>query len=126
MDVRDVTIHVLLLATVLAADPPGPPAEPPQQGPAPGEAPATAGTEETAGEDIAQEPVGGAGVSPIEIVPRLEIRQSFQRLVLRFDVPYRVLGTPAGQVSGVGDIQVSALGIVDSTPLRLVAIVAGL
>src|SRR5215471_19501281 len=80
MDVRDVTIHVLLLATVLAADPPGPPAEPPQQGPAPGEAPATAGTEETAGEDIAQEPVGGAGVSPIEIVPRLEIRQSFQRL----------------------------------------------
>jgi hypothetical protein len=85
-------------------------------------------------------------VSPIEIVPRLELRQSFQklengtslndttaemdiqfvkRILLRYQLPFRVLGTPSGQVSGLGDVQFGALGIVYSDATLLVAITLG-
>jgi hypothetical protein len=96
--------------------------------------------------DIAEEPAGGAGVSPLEIVPRLELRQSFQklaggahlndttaemdiqfarRILLRYQAPFRVLSTPGGQVSGIGDLQFGALGIIYSDPTRLLAVILG-
>jgi hypothetical protein len=101
--------------------------------------------EEEAG-DVAQEPEGGAGVSPIEIIPRIELRQStlrlnngltvhdttaeidiqfVRRLVLRYQAPYRSITTPGGRVTGVGDTQVDALGIVQATPHLLFGLLAG-
>jgi hypothetical protein len=124
---------LVLCAAVLAADPPAP-ADPPPDA-----------TEAAEGE-VAGEPQGGAGVSPIEIVPRVELRQSFQRLeggaslhdtvaevdiqflkrvLIRYQLPHRLLDTPAGQVSGFGDVQLGGLGIITSDARRLVAIVAG-
>jgi hypothetical protein len=96
--------------------------------------------------DVAEEPEGGAGVSPIEIIPRIELRQSVvrlsdgpsvhdttveidiqfvRRLVLRYQVPYRRVTTPEGPVAGVGDVQVDALGILFASPNRLLAVSAG-
>jgi hypothetical protein len=96
--------------------------------------------------EVAEEPEGGAGVSPIEIVPRIELRQSVvrlsdgpsvhdttaevdiqfvRRLVLRYQVPYRRVTTPEGPVAGVGDVQVDALGILFASPSRLLAVSAG-
>ena len=96
--------------------------------------------------DVAEEPVGGAGVSPIEIIPKIEVRESYvrldsgapvhdtvaeidiqflRRLLLRYEVPYQIVGTPSGQVSGIGDIQLTALGILMSTSDRVVAVILG-
>jgi hypothetical protein len=96
--------------------------------------------------EVAEEPEGGAGVSPIEIVPRIELRQStvrlsdgpsiidttleidiqfLRRLVLRYQVPYRRVTTPEGPVAGIGDVQVDALGILFASPSRLLALLAG-
>jgi hypothetical protein len=96
--------------------------------------------------ETAEEPTGGAGVSPIEIIPRVELRQSYvqmegglsvrdttteidiqflRRLLLRYEVPYRTIGSPDGQVSGVGDIELTGLGILTSSPRALLAILAG-
>ncbi len=104
-----------------------------------------AGSNEDA-DEAAQEPEGGAGVSPIEIVPRIELRQStvqlndgpsihdttaeidiqfVRRLVLRYQAPHRRIASPEAQVSGIGDVQVDALGILDTTPNRLLAVLAG-
>jgi hypothetical protein len=92
------------------------------------------------------EPEGGAGVSPIEIIPRVELRQSFvdlnngpsihdtvteldiqflRRLLLRYQAPYRRVSTPEAQISGLGDIEVNAIGILHDTPSRLLAVLAG-
>jgi len=127
-----VTGPVLLIAALLAAD------QPP---------PASTGPPDNNGGDVAEEPQGGAGVTPIEIVPRLELRHSFQRLqngvalhetttemdiqfvqrlLLRLQIPYRTLETPAGQVSGPGDIQLGILAIVDSSAKYLVALLGGI
>jgi hypothetical protein len=105
--------------------------------------PATADTEPA---DVAEEPEGGAGVSPIEIIPRIELRQSVvrlddgvslhdttvevdiqfvRRLVLRYQVPYRRVVTPEGPVAGVGDVTVDALGILFASPYQLLAVTAG-
>jgi len=96
--------------------------------------------------EVAQEPEGGAGVSPIEIVPRIELRQSMlrlkdgpsvhdttaeidiqfvRRLLLRYQAPHRRIASPEAQISGIGDVQVDALGILDATPYRLLALLAG-
>jgi hypothetical protein len=119
----------LLYASLAAADPPAPPSA----------------TDDSAPER-AEEPPGGAGVSPIELIPRVELRQSFQRLhngvsisdttteihiqfvkrlLLRYQVPFRVMGTPAGQVSGISDAQVQALAVLISNERALVAVLAG-
>ena len=119
----------LLCVALLAVEPHGSPAE----------------TADEAG-DIAQEPAGGAGVSPIEIIPRVELRQSIvrldagssihdttveidiqfvRRLVLRYQVPYRRVTTPEGPIAGIGDVQVDALGILYASPYRLLALAAG-
>ena len=105
--------------------------------------PANAGPEM---EEPAEEPAGGAGVSPVELIPRLELRQSFtrltgdvsfhdtilemdieflRRLLLRYQVPARLMETPAGQVSGIGDLQVTLIGILASNPRLVVAAIAG-
>jgi hypothetical protein len=109
-------------------------------------APTEAESEPVDTADIAEEPAGGAGVSPIEIVPRLEIRHSFQqlengvslnattaemdiqfakRLLLRYQLPFEVLKAPTGQVSGIGDTQLGVLGIVYSDATRIAAVILG-
>jgi hypothetical protein len=96
--------------------------------------------------DRAAEPEGGAGVSPIELVPRIELRQSFvrlphgvsasdttaeidsqflRRLLLRYQMPRRILTTPAGQITGASDIQLLGLGIIASDATCLLATIAG-
>ncbi len=122
-------LSCLLSALILAAQP----------------APASTGGAPEAGE-VAEEPEGGAGVSPIEIVPRIELRQSnlrltggvavhdltaeidvqfLRRVVLQYQVPYRTLVTPSGPISGTGDVQMAALGILSASPYRLVGLLLG-
>jgi len=102
-----------------------------------------------AGPDVgepAEEPEGGAGVSPVELIPRLELRHVYQkleggvsvhdtilesdieflrRLLLRYQLPARTLTSPAGQVSGIGDIQLGLVSILGSTPRFVAALIAG-
>ena len=94
----------------------------------------------------AREPAGGTGVSPIELIPRLELRQAFtrlqgggsvhdtiletdieflKRLLLRYQIPARLMESPAGQVSGIGDIQIGLVAILGSTPRFVAAVLAG-
>ena len=115
----------LFLVALLAADPP----------------PTT-----ESGTTVAGEPEGGTGVSPVELIPRLELRQSFAqlpgavsvhdttaeidiqfvgRVLLRYQGPLRVLSTPAGQVSGLGDIRIEAVTMVASTPRHVGALITG-
>ena len=96
--------------------------------------------------EVAEEPAGGAGVSPVELIPRVELRQSYlqleggtsvrdttteidiqfmRRILLRYEAPYRIIGSPGGQVSGVGDIQLTGLGILTSSSRALAGILAG-
>ena len=97
-------------------------------------------------EPPAEVPKGGAGVSPVELIPRLELRQSFaalgggvslhdttteldiqflNRLLLRYEGTVRVLATPAGQKSGFGDVRLTALGVVASSPTFVVVLLTG-
>jgi hypothetical protein len=131
----------VLWTLLLAADPPAAPAA---ASTPPGAT--ESGSEAADPSDVAEEPAGGAGVSPIEIVPRLELRQSFQqfkggvfvnattaemdiqfarRILLRYVVPVEVLKTPTGQVAGVGDIQLGALGIVYSDATSMAVLILG-
>jgi hypothetical protein len=92
------------------------------------------------------EPNRGAGVSPFELIPRLELRQSFMSLgqgtslhdttteidiqildwlLLRYEGVLRVLATPADQKSGFGDLRVQALTILTSGPRHVVGTVTG-
>ena len=126
---------MLLLATLLGAallstEPAGGPAH----------IPAKDGQGDTAEDE------GGAGVSPVELIPRIEVRQTFtkleegaslhettvevdiqflRRLLLRYQVPARLLESPMGQVSGIGDLQVGVIGIVASTARAVGALLAG-
>jgi hypothetical protein len=96
--------------------------------------------------DVAAEPEEGLGVSPIELIPRLELRETFQRLandvsvhdstveidiqflrriLLRYQLPYRVLETPKGQLAGAGDLQLGAIGILASTTSYLLGVIGG-
>ena len=111
----------LLLAALLAADP------------------TTAGGDAPADDDEAKV---SAGVAPVELIPRVELRQSFARLnsdlsvhittaeidigflnrvLLRYQGPIRVLSGPNGQVSGFGDAELQAVGLLASSP-RFVAV----
>ena len=112
------------------------------------QAPTQVPTQASAGDDAdaAKEPEGGAGVSPVELIPRLELRQSFtklesgvslhdttleidiqflRRILLRYQVPARLMETPAGQVSGIGDLQVGLIGIIASNARTVGALIAG-
>jgi hypothetical protein len=108
--------------------------------------PAATAAEASADEEALEAPSGGAGVSPIDIVPRLELRQSFtrlpggvsvhdttaevdiqfvSRLLLRYQLPARVMETPGGQIAGIGDAQIDLIAIVATSPRFLVALIAG-
>lgn len=127
-------LATLLGATLLSVAPAEGPAHIPPKGGGAGE------------DDTAEEPQGGAGVSPVELIPRLELRQTYtkleggvsvhdttlevdnqflRRLLLRYQVPARLLETPTGQVSGIGDLQVSLIGIVASNARAVAALIAG-
>jgi hypothetical protein len=116
----------LLFAIVLAANDPAVPAE---------EQPASA----------ADEVKAGAGVAPVELIPRLELRQSFaqlpggasihittteidiqflDRLLLRYEGKVEVLRAPTGQISGLGDAQIAAIALLAASP-RFVAVLIG-
>jgi hypothetical protein len=81
----------------------------------------------------------------VELIPRLELRQSFarlpggtslhvttteldieflDRLLLRYEGKIVVADTPAGQASGFGDAEVSAIGLLAANP-HFVAVVLG-
>jgi hypothetical protein len=132
---------VLLLATLLGtALLSAEPAEGPAHIPPPTPAGAAAAQADTAEDE------GGAGVSPVELIPRLELRQTFtklegavslhdttvevdiqflRRLLLRYQVPARLLETPAGQVAGIGDLQVGLIAILASNARAVAALIAG-
>jgi hypothetical protein len=98
------------------------------------------------GETPAEVPKGGAGVSPVELIPRLELRQSFAapgggvslhdttaeldiqfvgRVLLRYEGTVRVLGAPSGQKSGFGDARIQALTVLASSPTFVAALITG-
>src|SRR6478672_8446645 len=87
---------------------------------------------EEAPASAAEEAQSGAGVAPGALMPRLELRPSFaqlptgvsvhvttteidiqflNRLLLRYEGRLAVASTPMGQVSGFGDAQISAIGM---------------
>jgi hypothetical protein len=122
----------LLFAALLAAEPPPPAA-------AEGDDARTEG----AGEQAA---TSGAGVAPVELIPRLELRQSFlqlssgtlirtttleidiqflDRLLLRYEGPLVVASGPNGQISGFGDAQISAIGMLAATPTFVGVVIGG-
>src|SRR6266404_3838073 len=127
----------LLLSTLWSVDllpPPPPPPTPPPTGV----------VQETG--EVAAEPEGGAGISPVEIIPRIELRQSyvrlsngvavnattpeldmqfFRRVLLRYQLPVQVVKTPDGQISGVGDVRLETLIVIASNKISLVGAIAG-
>jgi hypothetical protein len=129
-------LATLLGATLLSAEPES------AEGPAHIPPRAAVGGEQA---DTAEDQ-GGAGVSPVELIPRLELRQTYtkleggvslhdttvevdiqflRRLLLRYQVPARLLETPTGQVSGIGDLQVGLIAIVASNARAVAALIAG-
>ncbi|HVT06005.1 MAG TPA: hypothetical protein VHM31_23025 [Polyangia bacterium] len=128
------TLSMVLCAALLAAD-----TTPPAQAP-------SSGAAEQEEAETAKEPAGGEGVSPVELIPRLELRQAFtklesgttvhdtileldiqflRRVLLRYQSPARIITTPMGQVAGLGDIQFGLVVIVWSTPRFVAAALAG-
>jgi hypothetical protein len=128
----------LMLAALLAAE--TPPA------PAPGEAEEAEEAEEAPPSSVAEEAKkAGAGVSPVELIPRLELRQSFaqlagglsvhvttteidiqflDRLLLRYQGRLQTVSGPTGAVSGFGDAQIDAVALLAANP-RFVAVLLG-
>ena len=95
---------------------------------------------------VEEEAKDSAGVSPVELIPRLELRQSFarlssgaslhvttaeidlrflQRVLLRYQGPVAVLSGPSGQVSGFGDAELQAIGLLASSPRFVAVALAG-
>jgi hypothetical protein len=124
------TLATLLGAALLAAAPAQTP-------------PSTAASDPS---EIAEEPEGGTGVSPVELIPRVELRHTYRkvddavslqdttaqisiqflrRILLRYEVPHRTLATPDGSISGVGDTELGVVAIVASNAQLLVGLVGG-
>jgi hypothetical protein len=103
-----------------------------------------AGTE--ADDDVAGGPARGAGISPVDLIPRLELRQSYaqlpgdmalhqttfemdlqyvNRLMLRYEMPLGVAKTAGGQVSGLGDVGLGLIAAVASNDRALFALLGG-
>jgi hypothetical protein len=131
---------IVLGAALLAADP--------AQAPPPPQRPADAASQplEDDEPDTAEGPKGGEGISPVEIIPKVELRQAFtklesgvslhtstfemdiqflRRILLRYQAPMGVMKTPAGQVSGIGDLQFSLIGVVASNARAVAVLIAG-
>src|SRR3954464_8271305 len=123
---------LLLVAALLTADP---------------TPPSTAGPPaEREGDVVPDDGKSGAGVAPVELIPRLEPRQSFarapgggsvhittaeidltltNRVLLRYEGPLRVASGPAGQVSGFGDALLRAFILLTSSPRFIAVAIAG-
>jgi hypothetical protein len=106
---------------------------------------AAAGSSAEAADEIA-EPRGGAAISPVELIPRIELRQSYLRLnngitiddataeidiqflhrvLLQYVTPLRVMKTPTGQIAGLGDVQLQAVALLGATPRYIGAAIVG-
>ena len=124
------TSGAMFLAVLLAAD-------------AAGGAPA----EDSEPASVADEVKAGAGVAPVELIPRLELRQSFaqlpggvsvhvttteidiqflERLLLRYEGRVQVVKAPTGQISGFGDAQISAIALLAASPRFVGVLIGGL
>jgi hypothetical protein len=87
------------------------------------------------------------GVNPARLIPRLELRQRFTRLegggrlhtstwrldlvlfrraLLRYELPLISHRTVGGTSSGIGDMRISAIGLVSSGPRHAAVLIAGL
>lgn len=120
----------LFLAALLAAEPPPP-------GP---------GEDDARAQNAAQEVKAGAGVAPVELIPRLELRQSFaqltngagvrvttaeidiqflDRLLLRYQGPLVIASGPTGQISGAGDTEVDAIALLGASPTFVAVVIVG-
>ena len=96
--------------------------------------------------EVAEEPAGGVGVSPVELIPRIELRETYlnlaggvsshdttaeidiqflSRVLLRYQAPFRLMETPNGEISGRGDLEIDAIGIVGSDPRWVAAVLVG-
>lgn len=126
---------LLLFAALRAAEPPvSPPA------PAPAEEEAQT---RSAGDEATR---SGAGVAPVELIPRLELRQSIaqlpggvsarvttaeidiqflERLLLRYEGPLAVVSGPTGQISGFGDVEVQAIGMLAASRTFVAVAIVG-
>jgi len=103
-----------------------------------------AGAGET--DDVVDGPERGAGISPVDLIPRLELRHSFahlpgdvslhqttfemdlqyvNRLLLRYQLPIGVVRSANGQVSGLGDVELGLIAIVGSNARALFALLGG-
>jgi hypothetical protein len=92
------------------------------------------------------EPNRGASASPVDLVPRLELRQSFaafgggvslhdttaeidiqflNRVLLRYEGALRVVDTPSTQTSGFGDARIQAVTVLASSPTFLAVTITG-
>jgi hypothetical protein len=127
---------LLVMAVLLAVEP--------VTGEARGQPPAAGSTEDPA--SAPEEPKEGAGVSPVELIPRLELRQStvdleggvavhdtttqidiqfLGRMLVRYEAPLRTMKTPAGQLTGLGDTRIEVIGVVASATRYVAAAIAG-
>jgi hypothetical protein len=90
---------------------------------------------------------GATGVAPVELIPRIELRHLFARLpggasastttlrmdidwfgrlLIRYELPVRRLASATGeQVSGLGDIQLEAFGVLTAGPRQVTGLIAG-
>jgi hypothetical protein len=105
--------------------------------------PATAPSDEAESREEGQRLTGA---SPVDIVPRLEVRQQFvaprgggalnttllrmdmevlRKGLLRYELPLVVARTPDGQISGIGDIRLTALALLTSGRTQLAVVLAG-
>ena len=112
------------------------------------EQPTAAHAEQPAAEEVSDDTThGGAGVAPVELIPRIELRHSFaqlpggtsasattaridvdflRRVLFRYELPFMRVSNAAGeQISGLGDITLQAIGVVTSTPRRVAVLIAG-
>lgn len=95
---------------------------------------------------VDEQPLTGAAVSPIELIPRLELRQSFARLaggrgvhdttaemdiqfqdrmLLRYEGRVRVVEAGGNQTSGFGDTRLQTITIIATDPVYVAAVIAG-
>jgi len=111
-----------------------------------GETPASEEPGEAEPASAAEQVKAGAGVAPVELIPRLELRQSYaqlpggasahvttteldiqflDRLLLRYEGHLQVVRTPAGEVSGLGDAQISAIALLAASPTFVAVLLGG-
>jgi hypothetical protein len=96
--------------------------------------------------DASEEPQGGAAVTPIELIPRVELRASYLRLtggatlhqttletdiqflgrtLLRYEVPMVVATKGGAQQSGVGDIRLQLITMLAARRTGVLALIGG-